>query len=429
MGANLHNRSLRWRLGFLLLWLGFAALAVPKVALAEPPKRMVPLATWPAAKVRGLAPLLRSSDVAVFETKVDGHLRQLSLFTLVAAPAKLVRDVILHAEQYKDFVPNFKLANVSAKKDSSFEFEYTLDYGMFTIDGFNRYLQLPNDPEADAAPVEIRDLDPNYNHSVRRYRFEFYEIGGCTVLAMYGYTDVSASGGFLGRILQRVPTMEQGMALVAHDTMMLSMKRRAEKITPITPMLPAAGNAPYDFLLQRGMVVLLRSQNGRLAEVSMISRTPATVQQLVEVLQRPHDFSSYIPSITKSYDSGRSDEMQRIDLEQSLPILSFRTMYGVRSVGTSIDMFGLSGDLKGGRLRWDIGTHREGAQIVLRTSQQYDRASLIIRQLYKMEPFLEYGINVGLQMVLLVGAQNKAEQLAKLPRSETPIPADNKIYQ
>lgn len=413
----------------LALLMVCVALLFPSSSQAERSKRMVPLASWPAAKVRSLAPLLRGTDVAVFENKADGHLRQLSLFVLVAAPPKVVREVILRAEQYKDFVPNFTVSTVRPNSDGTFDFRYSLNYSMFSIDGENRYLQLPPDPEVDAPPIEIRDIDGNFDYSIRRYRFEFYDVGGSTVLAMYGYTDVTASGGIFAKLLAKVPTLEQGLALVAHDTLILSMKRRAEQLSSPPPQLPQPGGASYDFLLQRGMVVLLRSHNGRLSEISMVSRSAAPAGQILSLLNRPQDFTGYVPSITKSEDGGRADDVAKVDLEQSLPLLSFRTLYGVRTVGSSIDMLGLSGDLRGSRLRFDVGSIPGPTQIVFRTSQQYDRASILIRQLYKMEPLLEFGINVGLQMVLLVGVQNRAEQLANIPRSETPIPADNKIYR
>lgn len=100
-----------------------------------------------------------------------------------------------------------------------------------------------------------------------------------------------------------------------------------------------------------------------------------------------------------------------VDLVQSLPLLNFHTLFGARSSGSSVDMYGVEGDLRGARMRWDVMPGRGAtSQVVLRSSQQFDRASLVIRQLYKLEPLFEYGINVGLQLVILLGVKNKAEQ-------------------
>ena len=428
MYSQVLSRTIRL-LGILGVLCVTLVFLLPTTSQADQKKHVVPLASWPAAKVRSLAPLLRTTDIAVFENKADGHLRQLSLFVWVAASPKVVRDVILNARAYKDFVPNFKRSNLQPNPDGSFDFDYLLDYGLLTVEGKNRYRVYPATTPTSPDTIEITDLDFHFGHTIRRYIFELHNVNDTTIIAMYGYTDVSTAGGIIDKILSRVPTLEQGFALVIHDTLVLSMKRQAEKLSTPPAQPPAPGSVAFDFLLERGMVVLLRSQQGRLSEVSLVSRTAASVAQCLQLLNRPQDFGSFIPSITKSVDNGRSNELAKVDLEQSLPLLSFRTLYGVRSVGNSVDMLGLSGDLRGGRLRFDVGGAGGFTQLVLRASQQYDRASLVIRQLYKLEPLMEFGVNVGLQMVLLVGIQTRAEQLSNLPRSETPIPKDNTIYR
>jgi hypothetical protein len=169
-------------------------------------------------------------------------------------------------------------------------------------------------------------------------------------------------------------------------------------------------------LLSRGVVVLLRSQNSRLSELSLIDRSPAAPSRLVEVAQQVAQWSQFIPTITKSRDAGAEAEWPRFELEQSLPLLSFRTTYGAHTAltatGGSIDLLGQSGDLKGSRMRWDIAKGPTTAsQVVLRSNQQFDRGSLIMRQLYRLEPLFEYGVNVGLQLVLLRAVKLRAEQM------------------
>ena len=84
---------------------------------------------------------------------------------------------------------------------------------------------------------------------------------------------------------------------------------------------------------------------------------------------------------------------------------------GALSAGTRGANQSAIADLRGARMRWDVMPGRGAeSQVVLRSSQQFDRASLIIRQLYKLEPLFEYGINVGLQLVFLRGVKTRAEQ-------------------
>lgn len=417
-----------WTCGLACLW-ALLSLGLRSSPAAAEGKKMVPLATWPQERVLSLAPLLRSTDVAVIESKPDGHLRQLSLFTLVAAPPAVVRDVLWRADLYRDYVQNFKKSVVSNNPDGSFDYSYQLGYGLFTIEGTNRYLPFPSDAQMAVPPVEIRDLDPNFDYSVRRFRFEFYSAYGGTLMVMYGFTEVTKSGGVISKLLDKVPTLEQGMALVAESTLLLQVKRRAEQLSPLVLAPAPSQSASIDFLADRGNVVLLRSQAGRLSELSLIARTPAPPQSMLPFVQQIEDWKNYIPSITQSIGAGAQDALSMVDIEQSLPLLSFRTTYGARVQGRTMDMMGLSGDLKGARMRWDLlPTRTGGTQIVLRSSLQYDRASLIVRQLYKLEPLMEYGINVGMQLVILEAIRARAEAASGRPRPALTIGPETKVY-
>lgn len=380
----------------------------------------VPLQTWPVDKVQGLAPLLRSADIAVIESQPNGRMKQISLFTLAAAPPAQVREVLLNAARYGEFARNFTISKVTPHPDGSFDHFYQLNYGLFTIDGTHRYFPQPADGSG-APPVEVLDAAPDQTPplgALRHYRWEFYNVGGATVVAMYGYTDVWQSGGLAAKLLERVPQLEHGIALVSQAALVLAIKHRAEQLTSTRPPLPPPGGARYDAFLERGVVVLLRSQNDRLSEMTLIDRSLAQPGQFLEVAKQPAKWSSFIPTITHSEDSGQHDELPVVDLEQSLPLISFRTTYGERISANAVDMMGLSGDLRGGRMRIEALAGRGApSQIVMRSSQQFDRASLVIRQLYKLEPLFEYGINIGLQLVVLRGLKGKAEQLLAIAPS------------
>mgnify|MGYP000863019520 CR=1 FL=1 len=377
-------------------------------------KNAAPLTLLPPGKVRALAPLLRANDVTLIESEPSGQMKQVSMFTLVAASPSQVRDTLLDAARYIDSMRNFKSSKVTQRPDGTFDHFYELSYGLFSVDGTNRYVSLPADPSSDAPPVEMFDVDEGPG-GTRHYRFEFYSAAGATVVAMYGFTNVRNSGGLVAKLFQRIPQLEHGMALVSQATLLFSIKHRAEQVAGSTPLLPAAGNAPYDALLERGVVVLLRSQNGRLSDLSMIDQSAAPPLGLAAWIKQIGSWSAVVPSITRSEPTGQSDDIASYDIEQALPLLSFRTSYGARvsvlGQNTSIDMMGLSGDLKGSRLRWDVTPGRSAAsQVVLRSSVQFDRGSLVMRQLYKTEPLMEYGVNVGLQLVILRGLKLRAEQ-------------------
>ena len=69
-------------------------------------------------------------------------------------------------------------------------------------------------------------------------------------------------------------------------------------------------------------------------------------------------------------------------------------------------------DAEANRLFVEILTAKNDTEIVLRAMLHYDRGSLIIRELYKLEPFFEVGVNVGLGLVLLDGIERHASALS-----------------
>ena len=98
-----------------------------------------------------------------------------------------------------------------------------------------------------------------------------------------------------------------------------------------------------------------------------------------------------------------------MEVEQSLPLVSFTSEIGVRASADAADLFALSGDLRGGRLRFDTRARDGGSELILRSTMKYDEGSMIVRQLYKIEPFFEYGIDVALGLVLLEAVKHRAE--------------------
>ena len=49
-------------------------------------------------------------------------------------------------------------------------------------------------------------------------------------------------------------------------------------------------------------------------------------------------------------------------------------------------------------------------QLIFKSSVAYDRGSLLIRQLYKLEPLFEYGVNFGLSLVFVRGLTAQANK-------------------
>jgi hypothetical protein len=378
-------------------------------AHADNPARPAPLQTLPAAKLVALAPLLRSSDLVLIEETDKAVLKQLTTVSYAAASPEQVREVVVHPERYKDFVRNTKQDDVRTEPEGTLFHRYSVNYTIYTVDGRHRYVLLPKGAGDAAAPVDIYDPDPG---GTRHYRWEFLAApNGGTVVVLYGYSKVPRDG-FITKFLDRAPTLEFGLALIPQMTLMIAMRDRAVELNPNRPPAPTGTTGSYDFLLDRGTVALFRSQGGHVRDLSLVHRTSARPEVLMSVIGEAAQWSSFIPTLNRSTGLGQKDGLSGVEIEQSLPLMSWTTTWAYRADAQSADCFAVGGDLHGSRLRWDVRARgSDRAELVLRAIQDFGQGSMVIRQLYKLEPLFEFGIDVGLELLYLQGIRHRAEQL------------------
>jgi hypothetical protein len=366
----------------------------------------------PRDEVAQLAPLLRSGDFALLESDVRGWEKQVTTISIARAAPEVVREIVIHPERYEDFCRNMRGREVKQNPDGTFDHTWKLSYGIASFSGVNRYKLLPAREGEPVGAVEI--TDPT---GMSTYRWEFLPSahGGGTIVVVYGYTDVRHSGGLMDKILARADTLEHGLALIVQMTLHRAMVVEAEKkpgsFAPYKA--PAAGTkaTSYKFLLDRGALAILRHRENKLVDFSLIDRSSAPKAGLFEELAHPERWS-YVPSVTKVAAHEPRDGLPVVEIEQSVPLVSWDTYFGVRAStdGTSgVDLFGLQGDLSSSRMRFDLVADGSFQQIVLRAQLAFGKSSTVMRELFKIEPLFEDGVNVGLTFVILRGVRSHLE--------------------
>lgn len=385
-----------------------ATIVVATIGTARAEPRPAPLSTFTTAQVASLGPLLVDRDIVVIELDERGHLKQLTTLTLVAAAPDAVRDVVIHPERYSEFVRNMKRSRVAKEPGGTLWHEYAISYRVYTVEGHHRYVFAPKRAGDAVAPVELYDPDGD---GTRHYRWEFVPATGATVLALYGYTEVNHDR-FTTRYLNKAPTLESGFALIPQLTLLYSMKWRAEALAGDGVALPRPARVAWEFLLARGTVAVLMSSDGRLREVNLVERSKASAQSLMAVAADPARWSSFVPTMKRSALVAAA-EGAAVEIEQSLPMMSWTTKWIFRQTGSAVDLLGVDGDLRGARLRWNVVPEAAGAQLILRVAAaDFQNGSTLLREVYKLEPYLEYGFDVALDLLLLQSVRRRAEQLA-----------------
>jgi hypothetical protein len=394
-------RGARWLIGAVALCAAVAVRAEPQPA---------PLVPFSPAQLGTLGPVLLDRDLVVIELDDRGKLKQLVTLTLVAAPPGTVREVVIHPERYPDFVRNLTRSRVKAEPGGTLWHEYAISYRVYTVAGRHRYVFDRKGADDAVAPVEMYDPDSD---GTRHYRWEFIPAAGATVLALYGFTQI-VRDRFTSRYLASAPTLEPGLALIPQLTLLYSMKSRAQELSGGRVVLPTATRTAWDFLLERSAVAVLLSSGGRLREVNLVERSTASPQSLLTLAADPAKWSSFVPTMKRSSLVHDADG-DVVEIEQSLPLMSWTTKWAYRRLQSSVDLVGLDGDLRGAHLRWDVTEEAGHSQLILRSKADFQNGSLLLREVYKLEPYLEYGFDVALNLLLLQSLRHRAEQLAGSP--------------
>lgn len=394
------------------LLLGGILQLVPALALAKEPPNFARLKTWNATQVSTLTPLLRSADVFVIESRAGGELQQITTFSVVAASPEVVRSALLAREPLDGSDSQTKGAASPVIPVSSFERDFAIDLGLLFRKGRNHYELLPADSDSVAAPVQVYEVVRN-QESGSYQRWEFYGAAGATLVVLSGYTPVLHSHGVFGLLAERIAQLEHGVALVVQQAILQSVKQRAEAAIGAPPLMPAAGSADYSFLLERGVVVALRTQAGHVTESSLSAQISASPETVGALVKEPSRWSQFMPNIVRSIEMTSDTDLQAIELTQVIPLLRLQTFFGLRSFGDSLDMLGKKGDLRGARLRFDLQPGPAASSVlVLRSQLPLAKRSTLLRYVLKAEPLLEPALHLGFLLPMLRGLQLEAEKLA-----------------
>jgi hypothetical protein len=377
------------------------------LALAAPARAGVwPLDKLPREKLVELAPMLAHGDMALIECKPDGTMKQVTLLMFVAATPETVHAVIDNPGNYRKFIPNLSKSTWDKNADGKMQSAWQLDLPVSEFDGVNVY----EFEEGPAGAIDLHAIDPNDEAT---YRWEMIPVQGGTVLVQYGYTDVKHSNKFVRSFLKRIPMMEHGLALAAQLMMVVPMRVEAEKRTAkgSLPAVNAGAKSPgFNFLLERGMVAIMRSENGRLSDVSVLDRAFAPLEKVAEAISHPAQWYKFVPGVDESYERARKEGIVEYRTVMSVPLVSWDTVYSMRVAGTQLEGIGQSGDLRGAHFMWDLVKRGPNETLAIyRVNEPLAQSSIILRKLFSSQPSLEHGLGVAFALIYLRAMRGRAE--------------------
>jgi hypothetical protein len=388
----------------MLPLLFFSSLALAETA--RPAVQHPQLELLPADKLQSLAPLLHGNDIALVESRPDGMMKQVTLIMFVASKPETLHDVIASPGDYKKYIPNLSKSTWEKMPDGRMASSWVLELPVSSFDGVNVYDFEPG----PAGAICVHAIDPN---DEANYRWEMLPVPGGTVLVQYGYTDVKHSNKFVRNVLKRIPTMEHGLALAAQLMLASPMRAEAQKRTPagsLPPIDPKAKSQGLSFLLERGTVTIMRSQNGHLSDVSVMERAFAPLNAVADAITHPAQWSKFIPGIDESYERSRNQGIIEYRFVMSVPLFSWDTVYQMRASESQMEGMGTEGDLRGAHFRWDLTARSPKETLtVYRVNESLAQNSFLLKRLFSSQPSLEHGISVAFGLVWVRAMRARAE--------------------
>jgi hypothetical protein len=384
-------------------------LLLSATALAETARPAVDhpqLELFPNDKLQALAPLLRNSDLALVESRPDGMMKQVTLIMFVAAKPETLHDVLASPGDYKKFIPNLSKSTWEKLPDGRMASSWQMELPISSFDGVNVYDFEPG----PAGAVLLHAVDPN---DEANYRWDILPVEGGCVLVQYGYTDVKHSNKFVRNVLKRIPTMEHGLAVAAQLMLASPMRREAERRTPAGSIPALDGTKktpPLSFLLDRGTVTIMRTQNGRLSDVSIMERAYAPLQKVADAITHPADWAKFIPGVDESYERSRALGVIEYRSVMSVPLFSWDTVFQMRVASSQMEGMGTEGDLRGAHYQWDLVSHGPKETLTIyRVNEPLAQSSMVLRRLFSSQPSLEHGIGVAFGLVWVRAMRARAE--------------------
>jgi len=371
------------------------------------------LQPFAAELVQSYATLLLRGELAIVEQDASGAATQLSLFAYAAAPPAQVHALVADPTLYPRYVRNLTRSTVEKQPDGALLNHWKLSFPIGSFEGTDEIRSVPGLPGAATTAVEMRTLDRGKEG---RSRWEFLAApGGGTLIVTYGYYDPIDSK-LLHTMLGNDPALDAGFNLAGALSLLRALVHRVEQDAaaqpPATPITPPTGKAAeLEPLLGRGTVAVVRSNaEGRLVDVSVVTRVPAAATAIVQQVREPELWPKLIPSVRRVKVTARGPSELEYDMAVSAMLTEVVSSFRLSYVPGGADMLSIAGPIKGARIRWDIrpdGNQPAASIAVWRANLHLSETSSLLRAMLRIEPSFEHSANLtmGLLSVRALVAQ------------------------
>jgi ribosome-associated toxin RatA of RatAB toxin-antitoxin module len=319
----------------------------------------------------------------------------------------MVYQVVGQPDLYPEFMAGMTSAEVSSRRQNTLVYGWEWRTSHMAWRGVSAMALAP--PRDIAVRIMHSDLGTG------QFRWHFYPADDGTCLAAESVTmDLSTGHRVIRWLASRGSAMSASVTLTLAIVLLEGSRERAVARAggqaPSAPAGSATTMTPVQIarlapLLDRGAVVMLENGPDRsFRQAIVIEAVDAPRQRVVDLLHHPERWPEAVPVLSALEVTGRDGSAMDARLVMNLSIFEVEGTVRFTPDENGVELRGTGGGLADLRLRFEASQLPDGRTVIQGTGRAHAaRASFFLRQLVRVNPNFERGLNSSAQLLFVRG--------------------------
>ena len=383
-----------------------AILACPLNAIAD---TTIPL---DGKEIKSLIPILKKYDsVGLTQFTENGAPKKISMAVRIAAKRETVLNVFKDPDNFYYVSTLFKENTVLDEHQNAMVWSWASRHKFLSVTGKNSIAIYP--PRRVDVTIEQSSIGSG------KFTLQFFPDGkNHTIMLLSGLLDVNSSEWLIKFLVGNNPSMKQAMNIAIGLVVVKGVQELAERTEKKKAKRPhrTSGKSGGELslltnnelkvlkpLLAKGQLFLCDSHSGgRLKQVSVVDIANSSQEKFLTEAAVPDNYSKHIGAISDIEVKQRLPEKTVFSWTIGLSIFGLNSVNELSGGVDGVELNAVSGDLEGATWRWQTSALSEGRTVVAyHAFADVGKTSAILESTVKREPYLEHGLVLGSNIVMM----------------------------
>ncbi|MBN2528142.1 MAG: hypothetical protein JXR76_17250 [Deltaproteobacteria bacterium] len=373
-------------------------------------------------EIKTLIPVLKRHDafgITAFDAK--GTPENVMMAIRIKAPRDTVLNLFRDPSNFYYVSTLFKENTILDKHENAMVWSWASRHKILSVTGKNRIALYP--PRRADVTIEESSIGRG------TYTFQFFPDGkDYTIMIFSGFLDVNSSEWLIKFLVGNNPSMKQAMNIAIGLVVLKGVKDVAEGMAKKTKNTPhhtsgKAGGPPtllgaeeiqtLKLFLAKGQLFLCDSHQpgGRLRQVSVVDVVQSSESEFKKYAADPHNYEKHIGAISNI-------EIEKEDMDKTtfswtigLSVFGLNSVNELQTVKDGVMLQAVSGDLAGAAWRWQtVPLSSSRTMVAYHAFADVGKTSAILETTVKREPYLEHGLVLGSNIVMMKAMKKIAQE-------------------